>query len=132
MLDVNPVGNEEIADWLELAIIASGEKGNTIHKLNEWASSLCGLSDHQVALALNVIERRSAILNDKYPFEINEYAVVFHKERLNCGYTYLLAISRPSYTAAWQNPSPTQEDSDLFEEFVSCVSCFCLRPFGLN
>ena len=121
MLDVNPVGNEEIADWLELAIIASGEKGNTIHKLNEWASSLCGLSDHQVALALNVIERRSAILNDKYPFEINEYAVVFHKERLNCGYTYLLAISRPSYTAAWQNPSPTQEDSDLFEEFVALI-----------
>jgi hypothetical protein len=56
-----------------------------------------------------------------YPFEINEYAVVFHTERLNCGYTYLLAISRPSYLATWQNPSPTQEDSDLFEDFVASV-----------
>ena len=129
MLDVTPAGNEEIADWLEIAIIASGQKGNTNHKLEEWASSLCGLSDHQVASALKIIERRSAILKDKYPFEINEYAVVFHAERLHCGYTYLLAISRPSYTAAWQNPSPTQEDSDLFEDFVASV---LLVYLGLN
>lgn len=121
MFDVTPVGNEEIADWLEIAIIASGQKGNTNHKLEEWANSLCGLSDHQVASALKIIERRSAILQDKYPFEINEYAVVFHTERLYCGYTYQLAISRPSYTAVWQNQSPTKEDSDLFEDFVASV-----------
>jgi hypothetical protein len=121
MLDVTPAGNEEIADWLEIAIIASGQKGNTTHKLEGWASSFCGLSEHQVASALKVIERRSSILKEKYPFEINEYAVVFHTERLNCGYTYLLAISRPSYLATWQNPSPTQEDSDLFEDFVASV-----------
>jgi hypothetical protein len=129
MLDVIPVGNEEIADWLEIAIIASGQKGNTNHKLEEWANSLCGLSDFQVAAGLKIIERRSAILKDSYPFEINEYAVVFHKERLNSGYTYLLAISRPSYSATWQNSSPTQEDSDLFEEFVAKVLTSYL---GLN
>ena len=128
MLDVNPVGNEEIADWLEIAIIASGQKGNTNHKLEEWASTLCGLSDHQVASALNIIERRSAILKDKYPFEINNYAVVFHAERLNSGYTYLLAISRPSYTATWQSQSPTQEDSDLFEDFVAHILTVYLGP----
>lgn len=121
MLDVTPVGNEEIADWLEIAMIASGQKGNTNHKLEEWASSLCGLSDHQVASALKIIERRSSILKDRYPFEINEYAVVFHSERLNFGYTYLLAISRPSYLATWQSHSPTQEDADLFEDFVARV-----------
>ena len=121
MLDVAPAGNDEIADWLEIAIIASGQKGNTNHKLEEWARNFCGLAEHQVASALKVIERRSTILKEKYPFEINDYAVVFHTERLNCGYTYLLAISRPSYIAAWQNPSPTQEDSDLFEDFVASV-----------
>jgi hypothetical protein len=121
MLDVTPTGNDEIADWLEIAIIASGQKGNTNHKLEEWASSFCGLAEHQVASALKVIERRSAILKEKYPFEINDYAVVFHAERLNSGYTYLLAISRPSYTAAWQSQSPTQEESDLFEDFVATV-----------
>ena len=109
MLDVIPVGNEEIADWLEIAIIASGQKGNTNHKLEQWANHLCGLSDFQVAAGLKIIERRSAILKENYPFEINEYAVVFHKERLNSGYTYLLAISRPSYSASWQNQTPTQE-----------------------
>jgi hypothetical protein len=121
MLDVAPVGNEEIADWLEIAIIASDQKGNTNHKLEDWAASLCGLSDHQVASALKVIERRSAILKNKYPFEINEYAVVFHTERLNCGYTYLLATSRPSYSANWQSQSPTHEEADLFEDFVADV-----------
>jgi hypothetical protein len=70
---------------------------------------------------LKIIERRSSILKDRYPFEINEYAVVFHSERLTTGYTYLLAISRPSYLAGWQNQSPTKEDSDLFEEFVARV-----------
>jgi hypothetical protein len=129
MLDVSPVGNEEIADWLEIAIISSGQKGNTNHKLEDWASSLCGLSDFQVAAALKIIERRSAILKDRYPFEINEYAVVFHEERLISGYTYLLAISRPSYSAIWQNQSPTQEDSDLFEEFVANV---LISYLGLN
>lgn len=129
MLDVAPVGNEEIADWLEIAIIASGQKGNTNHKLEEWASTLCGLSDHQVASGLKVIERRSAILKDKYPFEINEYAVIFHAERLNCGYTYLLAISRPSYTATWQPQIIAQEDSDLFEDFVAQV---LIRFLGSN
>ena len=121
MLDVTPVGNEEIADWLEIAIIAAGQKGNTNHKLEEWAMGLCGLSEHQVASGLKTIERRSLILKEKYPFEINEYAVVLHTERLNGGYAYLLSISRPSYTAQWQSQSPTQQESDLFEEFVANV-----------
>lgn len=119
MLDVVPVGNEEIADWLEIAIISSGKKGNTNHALEGWAHDLCGLSPVQVSSAINVMHRRAQILGEAYPFEVNEYAVVFRSERLWSGYTYLLAISRPSYAAGWQNASPSPEDSDLFEQFVS-------------
>jgi hypothetical protein len=121
MLDVQPSGNEEIADWLEIAIISGGNKGNTIHKLETWANDLCQLSPVQVASGLAVMERRSKILNEKYPFELNDFAVVYNAEAALGPYTYLLSISRPSYVAKWQNASPTQEDSDLFENFVAEV-----------
>jgi hypothetical protein len=121
MLDVQPVGNEEIADWLEIAVIANGSKGNTLHKLEQWASELCQLSQVQVSSGLSVMLRRSKVLGDNYPFEINDYAVVFNEKKLISPYIYLLSITRPTYQAMWQNPSPTQEDSDLFESFVSVV-----------
>jgi len=38
MLEASPSGNEEIADWLELAILAGGQKGNANHKIQGWAN----------------------------------------------------------------------------------------------
>lgn len=121
MLDVQPIGNEEIADWLEIAIIAQGSRGNPIHRLEQWASEMCQLSQVQVSSGLAVMLRRSNVLHEKYPFQVNDFAVVFNEEKVISAYVYLLSITRPSYSAQWQNPVPTQEDSDLFETFVSNV-----------
>jgi hypothetical protein len=54
MLEAAPVGNEEIADWLELAILASGQKGNTNHKILKWASDWANLTELQTSSGLKL------------------------------------------------------------------------------
>lgn len=119
MLESSPVGNEEIADWLEIAILAAGSKGNTNHKLHKWGLDWCNLSELQVSAGLKTMERRQALLGEKYPFDVNDLAVVFHESLALSVYSYLLLISRPTNSMPWQTQSPTQEESDLFEEFVA-------------
>ena len=119
MLESSPIGNEEIADWLEIAIIAAREKGDTNHKLQKWGLDWCNLSELQISLGLKIMERRQALLGEKYPFEIHDVAVVFHESRVQSVYSYLLSISRPTNPVSWQSQSPTQEEADTFEELVA-------------
>lgn len=119
MLEASPTGNEEIADWIELAILASGNKGNTTHKIQKWASDWANLSELQVASGIKVMERRSGLLGSKYPFEVNDFAIVFNQSMELSAYTYLLLITRPASPVSWQTTVPTQDESDLFEEFVA-------------
>ena len=119
MLEASPTGNEEIADWIELAILTRGKKGITTHEIEKLASEWAGLSELQVASGLKVMERRSSLLASKYPYKLNEFAVVFD-QRMECSaYIYLLLITRTSSSVSWQSPTPTQDESDLFEEFVA-------------
>lgn len=119
MLEASPTGNEEIADWIELAILASGNKGNTTHKIQKWANDWANLSELQVASGIKVIERRSGLLGSKYPFEVNDFAIVFNESMELSAYVYLLLITRPASSVSWQTAVPTQDESDLFEEFVA-------------
>ena len=79
MLESSPVGNEEIADWLEIVIVAGGSKGNTNHKLHKWGLDWCNLSELQVSAGLKTMERRQALLGEKYPFDVNDLSVVLHE-----------------------------------------------------
>ena len=119
MLEASPTGNEEIADWIELAILAGGNKGNTTHKIQKWANDWANLSELQVASGIKVMERRRGLLGPKYPFEVNEFAIVFNQSMELSAYIYLLLITRPASSVSWQNAIPTQDESDLFEEFVA-------------
>ena len=119
MLEASPTGNEEIADWIELAFLASGHKGNTTHKIQKWANDWANLSELQVASGIKTMERRSGLLGSKYPFEVNDFAIVFNQSMELSSYIYLLLITRPSFSVSWQTAAPTQEESDLFEEFVA-------------
>ena len=119
MLEAAPSGNEEIADWIELAILAGGQKGYTNHKIQNWARDWANLSELQVASGLKVMERRSTLLGQKYPYQVNEFAVVFDQTIEISIYTFLLMMTRPSSSVSWQSPAPTQEESDLFEEVVA-------------
>jgi len=119
MLEASPAGNEEIADWLELAVLAFGQKGNTNHKILKWANDWANLTELQTSSGLKVMERRCNLLGDKYPFEVNDFAVVFNQAMEHSIYSYLLLITRPTNSVAWQTPAPTQEESDLFEELVA-------------
>jgi hypothetical protein len=119
MLEASPTGNEEIADWIELVILASGHKGNTTHKIQKWAHDWANLSELQVASGLKVMERRGTLLGSKYPFAVNDFAVVFDHSMETSLYIYLLLMTRPSSSVSWQSVVPTQEESDLFEEVVA-------------
>ena len=128
MLEATPVGNEEIADWIELAVIAGGHKGNTNHKIQKLGSDWTNLNEVQISSGLKVMERRQFLLQDKYPFTVNDLAVVFKENLAISLYTYLLYITRPANAVPWQSVSPTQQESDLFEEVVSLTLKDYLGP----
>jgi len=71
------------------------------------------------------MERRHSLLGEKYPFEVNDFAVVLDQAMENSIYTYLLLSTRPANSVTWQSPTPTQEESDLFEELVA----FALKDY---
>jgi len=119
MFEAAPVGNEEIADWLELAILSFGQKGNTNHKILKWANDWANLTELQASSGLKVMERRYNLLGEKYPFEVNDFAVVLNQPMECSIYSYLLLSTRPTNSVTWQTPAPTQEESYLFEELVA-------------
>lgn len=119
MIEASPIGNEEIADWLECLVLSLGSKVNPTHKLVDLSRDWANLSELQVSSGLKTMERRGLILGDKYPFVINNVAVILNEEKALSLYSYLLFITRPSNSLSWQSSTPTQLESDLFEQVVA-------------
>ena len=117
ILDANPVGNDEIADWIELFIIYSGQKGFSTQKLADEAKEILNLEENKFVMAMNTLLKRSQ-LTSNYPFKVDEISVVCRDNYIDSPYTTLLFLSRPANLMTWQTSTPSEEELDIFETLV--------------
>lgn len=120
ILEANPVGTDELADWLELVLLKSALRGVGTQKLSSEAASQLGVEDHRLALALNALKKRASLIPN-YAFEVDEVSVKIKDNVEKSSYIFLLLLSRPTNLMSWQTPSPTPAEVDYFENLV-CIA----------
>lgn len=134
-LDAEPVGTDEIADWIELLIFKSKLKGVNTQKLFSAVNEQLGFEEHTFALAINTIMKRSQLIQS-YPFLVDEVALIMKDDAYSSIYTMLLLLSRPTNLMSWQTTTPSQDELDVFESIVCIALCNYLGndsealPFG--
>lgn len=122
MIEGQPIGTEEIADWIEIVCLANPRSASTLQQIHDWAREWCQLSDIQVALALEVMVSRKVLVGSSYPFDINEIAVIKLNEQIPGAYVLLLFLSRSNSTFSWQSSTPNEEEILVFEELTATAS----------
>jgi hypothetical protein len=136
MIEATPSTSDEIADWIELVVLANDKKGTPLQQIQAWAKEWCHLEEHAVAMAFQVIKRRKSILAGNYPFSINELAIIKDSEIINCAYTLFLFLTRNSWELPWQNALPSKAEVEIFEDLTARVMSNYLNgngkaiPFG--
>lgn len=94
--DLEISGREEIADWIETCLLVRNDNHLGLNTLNEMARELIDTSEHQVALAVRCMERRSDFLADSYPFRISEDYLQVDTGAQEFPYTSLLTMTATS------------------------------------
>lgn len=94
--DLEISGREEIADWIETCLLVRNDNHLGLNTLNEMARELIDTSEHQVALAVRSMERRSDLLADSYPFRISEDYLQVDTGAQEFPYTSLLTMTATS------------------------------------
>jgi len=110
--------SELIADWLELYALSHSDNSIGYDKLKNIASEELSLPTHRIDVALNILKRRSEILQGAYPFEIRAVGMVKRSFWNSLPYTFLVRISSGvdhSYSIAWD------ENSNKVESFENLV-----------
>ena len=94
--DLEVSGRDEIADWIETCLLVRNDNHLGLNTLNEMARELIDTSEHQVALAVRSMERRSDLLADSYPFRITDDYLQVDTGAQEFPYTSLLTMTATS------------------------------------
>ena len=117
MLPSTPIGNEEIADWIELSLMCSESRilrFSEIERLSERNS----IGDIEVSMAINVISRRSSLLGESYPFITDGRSIRIEGSAIESGYAFCLLNSLTSNLVTWDSNFNYSDGAELFEEFA--------------
>jgi hypothetical protein len=85
--------SELIADWIELNALSQSDNASGFDRLRNVTSEELEISLQRVDVALNLIKRRSEILNTDYPLDVKAVGMVRRQDWADLPYTYLLRIS---------------------------------------
>jgi len=85
--------SELIADWIELNALSQSDNASGFDKLRNFTSEELEIPLQRVDVALNLIKRRSEILNTDYPLDVKAVGMVRRQDWAELPYTYLLRIS---------------------------------------
>jgi hypothetical protein len=85
--------SELIADWIELNALSQSDNASGFDRLRNFTSEELEIPLQRVDVALNLIKRRSEILNTDYPLDVKAVGMVRRQDWAELPYTYLLRIS---------------------------------------
>jgi hypothetical protein len=121
MLEANPLGIEEQADWIETVCLTHVSNGIPLHAIQDFADQYADFREMQVTLALNAMKRRADVLGRLYPFHIDDLAVRVDASRAQGIYAALLFLSRTSSGTPWLGASSIAQHAELLE-LVTCAA----------
>src|SRR5687767_14914901 len=97
MTDLEVSSSEAIADWIETSTLVSASGHLSRDRLDDLGTTELGLPQTRVSMGLGVMTRRAAVLGDRYPFTVNDFAVLRRNgNRLSDAYATLLCLTPES------------------------------------
>lgn len=120
--------SELIADWLELTALSKTENASSIDRMRSVASEILETPLERIDVSINVMRRRSEVLQSSYPFEIRAVGIVRRSNWSSFPYTYLLRA-----TSGVGHEFSLSDDEDggrevTFENLVAIASRVLLGP----
>ncbi|WP_230101847.1 hypothetical protein [Microbacterium sp. Bi121] len=120
MLDVDLETVESIGDWIELSLLVSPSGHITLDRLFKLAEEELGVEAARTSLAVGILESRSTVLGDLYPFVVRPDIAVLRRRdaRLIHSYTALLLLTPKSISRQLLSPQNIGAMGELFEEIA--------------
>lgn len=123
--DLEVTGREEIADWIEVTLLARGTRQLGIDQLLHIADVELELGDAQLSLGLRTMSIRKTILGNAYPFDVLDVAVRAHTSAMQSSYAFLVLLSSGSVARQLLYPVPTSAMDQMFED-LTAIALSCL------
>lgn len=119
MLVDGPIsGREKVADWIETTLLVRGTRPLGNDELYAIADAEIDAGPPQVGLGLRVMKRRSDLLGDLYPFDVNQVAVRSRETANQMPYASLVFLTPDSIARQSVIKDCTSEMEVLFERIT--------------
>ena len=116
--DVSIGGREQVADWIEITLLARGAKQIGNDELYRLAAEEIGVNEAEVNLAVLEMKRRGNHLRTGYPFEVLSVAVRRRDDGIAQPYSALLLLTPESVARQSVARECTTEMEVLFERIT--------------
>jgi hypothetical protein len=117
MAAIEVSGRESIADWIETTVLARGSALGHDAMFALGAEELA-VGEASIGHALNVLQSRSRILSERYPFVVTSVGVYAKPNAVSYPYSDFLVLSPGSPTRQLLCPTPDSAMAAAFENLV--------------
>ncbi|WP_129336316.1 hypothetical protein [Cellulomonas endophytica] len=117
-MDIEVRGREQVADWVETALLVRGTRPLAYDELERLAQDEIGTGSAQVALATRALRRRADVLGAAYPFVVNDFALRARPDARRSVYASLVLMSAGSVARATMSTTAAREMEVLFEQLA--------------
>jgi hypothetical protein len=114
--DLEVSTTEAIADWIETSVLVSRSGHLGRDRLDDLAQSEIGTPPMKVAMALDTMAKRAAVLGASYPFVVSDLAVLRRGGRHAGSYAALLHLTPGSVARQTVRASDTAAMGELLEQ----------------
>ncbi|MHA7987823.1 hypothetical protein ACX9R5_18675 [Rathayibacter sp. CAU 1779] len=120
MLDIELDSIELIADWVETSVLVNPGRHVTLDRIYALAEEELGVEAARTSQAVGLLERRSVVLGELYPFEVRPDIAVLRRRnpRLAQSYATLLFLTPKSVPRQLLSSLDMQVMAELLEDIA--------------
>ena len=123
MIDLSGESSSTVADWIESLAASQSGKPLSMQKIQEVSDSFANVGQNMIPFAFRLLEKRSQILGEDYPFTVDDNYIVTKKSVNDSFYLKLLFLTPKAglFTSAatWNLEKASQLFEDLAEMALS-------------
>lgn len=123
MIDLSGESSSTVADWIESLAASQSGKPLSMQKIQEVSNSFANVGQNVIPFAFRLLEKRSQILGEDYPFTV-DYNYIVTKKSVNDSFYLKLLFLTPkaglfTSAATWNLEKASQLFEDLAEMALS-------------
>ena len=111
-------GRTRIADWIETVLLVRGNRPLGIDPLNGYFEARHGLEPQMVSTGIREMSRRAGLMGERYPFDVNEFAVRSLTDAECTTYVTATLLAPGNAVREYISASPDESMAVIFENLV--------------